>query len=96
METKAAVIGVSPIIGDAAITGPAHKLMIASLFEASPFGVARCYSDFLDTLFIADEDRGARESIEKLNIAAVPTDIRIANLPAKRRLARELLALIGK
>jgi LPPG:FO 2-phospho-L-lactate transferase len=95
-ETKAAVIGVSPIIGDAAITGPAHKLMIASLFEASPFGVARCYGDFLDTLFIADEDRAARDSIEKLNIAVVPTDIRMPNLSAKRRLARELLASVRK
>jgi LPPG:FO 2-phospho-L-lactate transferase len=95
-ETKAAVIGVSPIIGDSAITGPAHKLMIASVFEASAFGVARCYGDFLDTLFIADEDRGSRESIERLNIAVVPTEIRIANLAAKRRLARELLDSLGK
>ena len=95
-ETKAAVNGVSPIIGDSAITGPAHKLMIASVFEASAFGVARCYGDFLDTLFIADEDRGSRESIERLNIAVVPTEIRIANLAAKRRLARELLDSLGK
>ena len=90
-ETKAAVIGVSPIIGESAITGPAHKLMIASVFEASAFGVARCYGDFLDTLFIADEDRASRESIERLNISVVPTEIRMANLAAKRRLARELL-----
>jgi len=95
-ETNAAVIGVSPIIGDSAITGPAHKLMIASVFEASAFGVARCYGDFLDTLFIADDDRAARESIEKLNIAVVPTDIRMPILAAKRRLARELLDSIGK
>jgi LPPG:FO 2-phospho-L-lactate transferase len=70
--------------------------MIASVFEASAFGVARCYGDFLDTLFIADEDRGSRESIERLNIAVVPTEIRIANLAAKRRLARELLDSLGK
>jgi LPPG:FO 2-phospho-L-lactate transferase len=95
-ETKAAVIGVSPIIGESAIAGPAHRLMIASAFEASAFGVARCYGDFLDTLFIADEDRASRQSIERLNIAVVPTEIRIASLVAKRRLARQLLDSLGK
>lgn len=95
-KTAATVIGVSPIIGDTAISGPAHRLMMAGVFEASAFGVARCYGDFLDKLLIADADRASLESIEKLNIDVVSTDILIPDLPAKRRLARELLALMQK
>ena len=36
-ETAAAVVGVSPLIGSTAISGPAHKLMKASGWKASAF-----------------------------------------------------------
>jgi LPPG:FO 2-phospho-L-lactate transferase len=95
-ESTAPVIAVSPIIGAAAISGPAHKLMIASGFEASALGVARCYAEFLDTLLIADEDSGLREQIESLNVTVITTNIRMTGLADKRRLARQLLALAQK
>jgi LPPG:FO 2-phospho-L-lactate transferase len=95
-NTSAPVIGVSPIIGQAAISGPAHKLMIACGREPSAVGVAACYGDFLDTLLIAREDRGRAAEIDRLNIDAVPTDIRMPSLVEKRRLAREVLALAKK
>jgi LPPG:FO 2-phospho-L-lactate transferase len=96
MESSAAVVGVSPMIGATAISGPAHKLMAASGCEASALGVARCYGDFLDTLMIAEEDRSFMPAIERLQVKAVASDIRMPNLTAKRRLARELLALARK
>jgi len=92
-ESTAPVIAVSPIIGATAISGPAHKLMIACGLEASAFGVAKCYAEFLDTLLIADEDSGLREQIESLNVAVITTKIRMPSLADKRRLARQLLAL---
>jgi LPPG:FO 2-phospho-L-lactate transferase len=95
-ESTAPVIAVSPIIGSAAISGPAHKLMIACGFDASAFGVAKCYADFFDTLLIADEDSGLREPIESLNVAVITTNIRMPGLADKRRLARQLLALAQK
>src|SRR4029078_233781 len=45
--TRAEVIAISPLIGDAAFSGPAAKLMEACGYEVSPSGVARCYHDFL-------------------------------------------------
>jgi LPPG:FO 2-phospho-L-lactate transferase len=96
IESSASVFGVSPMIGATAISGPAHKLMTASGFEASPLGLARCYADFLDTLMIANEDRSFMPAIERLQVKAVARDIRMPNLTAKRRLARELLALALK
>ncbi len=95
-EAGAPVVGVSPIIGAAAISGPAHKLMIASGLEASAVGVARCYKEFLDTLLIASEDGICTAAIEALEVAPVCTDIRMATLADKRRLAGEVLALVKK
>jgi LPPG:FO 2-phospho-L-lactate transferase len=96
IESSATVVGVSAMIGATAISGPAHKLMAASGFESSALGVAQCYGDFLDTLLIAHEDRGFMSAIEQLQVRVVASDIRMPNLPAKRRLARELLALARK
>ena len=95
-EARAPVVAVSPIIGMAAISGPAHKLMIASGKEASALGVAECYNDFLDKLMMADEDRELVSQIEKLHIEVILTDIRMISLADKRRLALEVLDLAKK
>ena len=89
-------VGVSPIIGASAISGPAHKLMEAYGLEASALGVAQCYEDFLDTLLIAAEDKNMMEPIAKLQVHAVATDILMTSSDDKRRLARQVLALSGK
>jgi len=53
-KTAAPVAAVSPIIGNAAVSGPAGELMRTQGLPVSIAGVARCYGDFLD-LLIADE-----------------------------------------
>ena len=93
---RAPVVAVSPIIGMAAISGPAHKLMVACGKEASAVGVAECYDDFLDKLIMADEDRGLVSQIEKLHIEVMLTDIRMSSFADKRRLALEVLDLAQK
>ena len=95
-EARAPVVAVSPIIGMAAISGPAHKLMIGCGKEASALGVAECYNDFLDKLMMADEDRELVSQIEKLHIEVILTDIRMISLADKRRLALEVLDLAKK
>jgi len=95
-QTCAPVVGISPIIGTAAISGPAHKLMIASGFEASVVGVARRYEGFLDTLLIADEDRAYGPLVAALKVTPVCADIGMGSFADKRRLAREVLALVKK
>lgn len=96
VETAAAIVGVSPIIGATAVSGPAHKLMTACGFESSALGVARCYADFLDTLLIAGEDSCMIEPIETLPVRAVAAAIRMTSSDDKRRLARQVLALVAK
>jgi len=54
------VVAVSPIIGDAPVSGPAGKLMRACGYEVSSAGVLECYRDLLgdlpDVFIIDDED----------------------------------------
>ena len=95
-ETSARVVGVSPLIGASAISGPAHKLMSASGWEASALGVARVYADFLDVFVIAHEDKSLKGGIEELNVKAVTTAIRMNSPADKKHLAREVLALVEK
>jgi LPPG:FO 2-phospho-L-lactate transferase len=95
-ETAAPTVAISPIIGATAISGPAHKLMAAGGEEASVLGVARAYQDFLDAFLIAEEDRASTEHIENLGIKAICTNIRMPTATDKQRLAREVLAWLGK
>lgn len=95
-ETAARVVGVSPIIGGAPVSGPAHKLMTAMEMEVSALGVAKNYADFIDIFLVAPEDRGLKAEIEGLAIQAVESSIRMGSLAEKRRLAREVLAFIQK
>jgi LPPG:FO 2-phospho-L-lactate transferase len=90
------VIGVSPIIGGAAVSGPAHKLMAAQGLEPSAFGVADSYRDFLNRFIIDREDDKLCERIESLGIRVMETSIRMTSYLEKRRLAREVLAFMHK
>jgi LPPG:FO 2-phospho-L-lactate transferase len=90
------VVAVSPLIGAAAISGPAHKLMTAQGLEASAFGVAQSYREFVKTLVIAHEDQCLTERIQNLGIGVNTTEIRMPSLADKRRLACEVLALAQK
>ena len=92
--SRAPVIAVSPIIQGSAVSGPAHRLMAAVGCEATAFGVAKAYADFLDRIMIAPEDRDLQERIEALGGKTVESSIRMDSLADKRRVAREVLALV--
>ncbi|HTN69895.1 MAG TPA: 2-phospho-L-lactate transferase [Methylomirabilota bacterium] len=95
-KATASVIGVSPIIADSAISGPAHKMMAAQGWETSAAGVAKAYVDFLDTFVIDSSDEKLRGRIQGLGIKVAATSIRMDSNADKERLAREVLALAEK
>jgi LPPG:FO 2-phospho-L-lactate transferase len=95
-QTEAPVAGISPIIGAAAISGPADKLMRASGWRASALGVADFYRGFLDNFLIAAEDESIAAEIQSLGIETRCADVRMTSLADKRRLATELLAWATK
>jgi LPPG:FO 2-phospho-L-lactate transferase len=90
------VAAVSPLIGNKAVSGPAHKLMAARGMESNVFGVADGYRDLLNRFIIDREDGASRSRIEKLGIRVAESSIRLSSSDDKRRLAREVLALVKK
>jgi LPPG:FO 2-phospho-L-lactate transferase len=93
-ETAAKIVAVSPLIGGKPVTGPADRLMRAVGMEVSALGVAKAYADFLALFVLAPEDKNYRTRIEALGVKTAEKEIRMNMLDDKRRLARELLALL--
>jgi LPPG:FO 2-phospho-L-lactate transferase len=89
--TRAEVVAISPLIGNAAFSGPAAKLMEACGYEVSPSGVARCYHDFLDNIVIDVRDSAMAASIRYDTIGVQITDILMSNDEAAGRLARFII-----
>ncbi len=95
-QVNVSIVGVSPMIGESAISGPAHKLMAAQGMEPSALGAAKGYADFLDQFVIDSDDEALTNKLETLGIGVVATSIRMNSLADKRRLARRVLALVDK
>jgi len=87
-KTKAKVVAVSPIIGGKTVKGPADKLMKAMGVEASAFGVANFYKDFLDTLIIDNIDESLASRIQSLGIKPIVTQTLMKTSADKKRLAK--------
>lgn len=64
-ESRARIAAVSPIVGGAAVSGPAGILMRSQGCEVSIAGVAEYYRDFLDLLVVDTRDAAAAEELRK-------------------------------
>jgi LPPG:FO 2-phospho-L-lactate transferase len=91
---KAYVVGISPIIGDAPVSGPAAKFMNALGHDVSCYGVAKMYSKFLDKFIIDLEDIAYKNKIERLIPEVVVTNTNMKNIGDKKMLARITLGEI--
>jgi LPPG:FO 2-phospho-L-lactate transferase len=86
--THAPVVAVSPIVGGAAIKGPAGPLLRASGYEVSALGVAHCYRGIIDALVIDHADAHLAKAIRSLGMDVIITDTIMRGLPEKRALAQ--------
>ena len=91
---KAYVVGISPIIGDAPVSGPAAKFMNALGHDVTCFGVAKMYSKFLDKFIIDLVDSAYKNKIERLIPEVVVTNTNMKNIGDKMMLARITLGEI--
>lgn len=87
-RSKAYVVGVSPIVGGRALKGPADKVMASLGLEASAYGVAKFYEDFLDHLIIDNADEQHRTRIETLGVKVTVTDTVMRSVEDSVRLAK--------
>lgn len=84
-------VAVSPIVGGAAIKGPAAAMLQSQGHEVSALGIARLYQGLIDTLVIDTADAGLAGAIEALGIAVRVTNTIMSSLDAKRVLAEAVL-----
>jgi LPPG:FO 2-phospho-L-lactate transferase len=93
-ETKAKTIGISPIIGGAAVKGPADKMLKEIGLEPSAYTIAELYRDFLDIFVIDKADINLKDKIEGIGIKVYVTNTLMKSVEDKVRIAREVLNLI--
>jgi LPPG:FO 2-phospho-L-lactate transferase len=71
---RADVVAVSPIIGGAALKGPADRLLRETGHEVSALGVARLYRDLAAAIIIDSVDAGLRDDIEAIGLRCIVAD----------------------
>jgi LPPG:FO 2-phospho-L-lactate transferase len=89
--TRARVVGVSPIVGGTAVSGPAAELMRARGLAVSPVGVATAYAPWLDALVLDRRDAACAAEVRRLALAAVPADTLMTDRTREIALARVVL-----
>jgi LPPG:FO 2-phospho-L-lactate transferase len=77
-ESRARIAAVSPIVGGAAVSGPAGILLKAQGFDVSIAGVANFYQDFLDLLIADSQDEMAAAALRQdgVRVVCAPTIMR--------------------
>jgi len=93
-ETQAEVAAVSPIIGNAAISGPAGVLMAGQGLPVSIAGIAEAYEDFVDILIADLRDQSAASKVERSGRRVHCTNILMKTAEDRAKLARTVLALL--
>ena len=94
-QAKAPIAAVSPIVGGAAVSGPAAALMKMMGWPSTISGIAKVYEDFLDVLIADRADEPEAAALRSGGLRVLCTDT-IMNSPASRRaLARFALEACG-
>jgi LPPG:FO 2-phospho-L-lactate transferase len=89
--TSATVLAVSPIVGGAAVSGPAGRLMASAGLAVSPAGVAQAYGPWLDRLVFDEQDRALAGEIRALDVTPVLAPTMMSSREAEIALARHVL-----
>jgi LPPG:FO 2-phospho-L-lactate transferase len=86
------VVAISPIVGGAALKGPADRMLVELGHEASVVGVARLYAPIAATLVIDTVDAHHLAAVEAAGLRCVVTDTIMSDPAVARQLAIEALA----
>lgn len=93
-DTKAIIAGVSPIIGGAAVSGPAGILMESQNLPVSIAGIVQAYADFLDVLVADNRDRSEADQLASTTLHVHCTNTLMRSLSDRADLARAVLDFI--
>lgn len=89
------VVAVSPIVGGAALKGPADRMLVELGHEASVVGVARLYAPIAATLVIDPVDAHLAAEVEAAGMRVVITPSIMSTPEVGHELARRTLAAAG-
>ncbi len=90
-RTKATIAAVSPIVGGAAVSGPAGALMKMMGWPSTISGVAQAYEDFLDVLVADRADEAEAETLNGGMVRVLCTNTIMRTAEDKRELAAFVL-----
>ncbi|HXO35023.1 MAG TPA: 2-phospho-L-lactate transferase [Candidatus Acidoferrales bacterium] len=88
VRARGKVAAISPIVGNAAVAGPAGILMTAQGLPCSIAGIAKAYEDFLDLLICDSRDARAAETLRG-------SGLRVQCTQTMMRTAEDKAALAG-
>ena len=86
------VVAVSPIVGGAALKGPADRLLRELGHESSVAGVAAAYAPIAATLVIDVADRDAADRVAEQGVRCIVTDTIMRDAERAEALCRVVLA----
>ena len=91
-EARERTVAVSPIVGGAALKGPADRMLRELGHEASVTGVARLYAPLAATLVIDQVDADQADAVEAIGIRSVVTPTIMSESGVAAALARTVLS----
>jgi len=89
------VVAVSPIVGGAALKGPADRMLVELGMEPSVVGVARLYAPIAATLVVDPVDAGLASAVEATGMRCVVTPSVMSTPDRAAALARACLDAAG-
>jgi LPPG:FO 2-phospho-L-lactate transferase len=95
LQARGKIAAISPIVGNAAVAGPAGILMAAQGLPCSVVGVAQAYEDFLDVLICDSRDAREAEALRQKGLRVQCTQTIMRSADDKAALAREALTLVS-
>ena len=88
-------VAVSPLVGGAALKGPADRLLVDLGHDASVAGIARLYRDLAATLVIDDVDADHGEAVRAEGMEVAVTDTIMRDPAVTDALVRTMLDRVG-
>ena len=95
VRARGTIAAVSPIVGNAAVAGPAGILMAAQGLPCSIAGIARAYDDFLDFLICDTRDARAAQALRRKGLRVQCAQTIMRSPEDKAALARMVLSCIS-
>jgi LPPG:FO 2-phospho-L-lactate transferase len=93
---RADVVAISPIIGGAALKGPADRMLTTLGFQSSCIGVAELYADIASTMIIDTVDAASVAGVEAAGMRAVVCDSIMSQPGVGEALARATISVTDR